>query len=166
MDAAVEAGLRVLGVTDHNDVRPGQLARDYAVANSLPILVIPGIEVTTDGGHLLALGMECQIPDGLPLGETVRKIQSVGGLAILPHPEFEHHRVRDDVDAMERHNSRYGTFAVGGSPVAKVANSDAHNTQELLLSRCYTLVSVAELNWAAVAQAIRDGAVTPHMKSD
>src|SRR5579871_1460383 len=47
LEAACEVGLACIAVSDHNDLRPGLLAREYAARHQLPLLVIPGIELTT-----------------------------------------------------------------------------------------------------------------------
>lgn len=53
VDAALAAGLGVLGITDHNTV--GFAAAAIKAASGKPLLVLPGIEVSTHDGHLLAL---------------------------------------------------------------------------------------------------------------
>ena len=53
LHAAVEAGLEFLGVTDHNQV--GHHAEYGPGGGDLPI-VVPGVEVTTYGGHWTAWG--------------------------------------------------------------------------------------------------------------
>src|SRR6478752_3551681 len=50
--------LDVIAVTDHDDLEGGLLARDLAVKGGYRFEVIPGIEVTTRAGHLLALFLE------------------------------------------------------------------------------------------------------------
>jgi predicted metal-dependent phosphoesterase TrpH len=48
-------------------------------------LVIPGVEITTADGHLLALNITQEIPTGLSVEETVETILSQSGIAIAPH---------------------------------------------------------------------------------
>jgi predicted metal-dependent phosphoesterase TrpH len=52
----------------------------------LGIEVIPGIEVTTAEGDLLALNITEGIDRGLPLIDTVLKVAERGGFCIAPHP--------------------------------------------------------------------------------
>jgi hypothetical protein len=47
---------------------------------------VPGVEVTTRNGHLLALWVEVEIPMFDPLAATVSLIHHAGGIAIVPHP--------------------------------------------------------------------------------
>lgn len=51
VDTALEKGLKVISITDHNEIMNSILAVQYA--NKKDILVIPGIEVSTTQGHLL-----------------------------------------------------------------------------------------------------------------
>lgn len=51
VDTAIEKGLKVISITDHNQYLNSQIAVQYAKGKD--ILVIPGIEVSTTQGHLL-----------------------------------------------------------------------------------------------------------------
>lgn len=51
VDTAIEKGLKVISITDHNQYLNSQIAVQYARGKD--ILVIPGIEVSTTQGHLL-----------------------------------------------------------------------------------------------------------------
>ncbi|MHB8509419.1 MAG: TrlF family AAA-like ATPase [Candidatus Dormibacteria bacterium] len=53
VDAAIDADIKVLGITDHN--RVDRAEEVLAAASGRNLLVLPGIEVTTHEGHLLAL---------------------------------------------------------------------------------------------------------------
>jgi DNA repair ATPase RecN len=54
VDSALRQGLSVIAITDHNSEANVAEAVSYAAAFSGQILVIPGVEVTTAHGHLLA----------------------------------------------------------------------------------------------------------------
>ena len=54
VDSAVKQGLSVIAITDHNSEGNVQEAITYAQGLGADILVIPGVEVTTAHGHLLA----------------------------------------------------------------------------------------------------------------
>jgi predicted metal-dependent phosphoesterase TrpH len=162
LEAALEVGLECIAVTDHNDLRPGLLAQDYAARHALNLLVLPGMEITTDERiHLLAVGLQVPEKTWQPLDETIVRIRSAGGLAILPHPFFEHLRSKRDVDAIERFNARYGDFNLDGTSVARVADSDAHSAEDLRRSPHYTLLEVGAPTWEDVVAAIRAGRSTP-----
>jgi predicted metal-dependent phosphoesterase TrpH len=78
--------LDVIAVTDHDDVAGALLARELHAGGSYHFDLVPGIEVTTRSGHLLALWVDQPVPSFRPLGETVATIHRLGGLAIIPHP--------------------------------------------------------------------------------
>jgi len=162
LEAAVEVGLDCIAVSDHNDLRPGLLAREYALRHGLPILVLPGMELTTqERVHLVAVGLEQQIEAWQPLADTIARIREVAAISVLPHPFFAHLRARTDVDAMERFNAQYGDFDLDGTLVAHVANSDSHSADDLRRSTHYTLIEVTTRSWDAVADAIRARRTTP-----
>ncbi len=81
---AVEVGLDVIAITDHDEINGALDALEQAP--SYGIVVIPGIEVTTAEGHLLALFIQHRIPKGLPLADSLRHVADQGGLCIAPHP--------------------------------------------------------------------------------
>jgi predicted metal-dependent phosphoesterase TrpH len=162
VDAAAEVGLDCVVVSDHNDLRPGLMAREYAVRHGLRLLVVPGMELTThERVHLVAVGLEAPVEPWRPLAETIAAIRAAGGLSILPHPFFAHLRGRRDIDAIERFNARYGDFNLNGSGVPWVADSDSHSADDLRASQHCTLLDVATFSWPAVAEAIRAGRTTP-----
>ena len=86
LDAAERAGLDVIALTDHDDIRGAFLLRDIAARRSSPVEIVPGVEITTRSGHLLALWIEDEIPMFAALAETVARIHRAGGVAIVPHP--------------------------------------------------------------------------------
>jgi predicted metal-dependent phosphoesterase TrpH len=86
LDAAERVGLDVIALTDHDDIRGAFLLRDIAARRSSPVEIVPGVEVTTRAGHLLALWVEDEIPMFSALTATVARIHAGGGLAVVPHP--------------------------------------------------------------------------------
>ncbi len=84
--AAETAGLDIIALTDHDDIRGSFLMRDLAARRTSPVAVVTGIEVTTRAGHLLALFVEDEIPMFRPLADTIVAIHRAGGIAIVPHP--------------------------------------------------------------------------------
>ncbi len=81
---AKQAGLDVIAITDHDEIRGALLAEQLAPKYGLE--VIPGIEISTAEGHLLGLGLRNLVPAGLSLIETLLEIGEQGGCAIAPHP--------------------------------------------------------------------------------
>ncbi|GIW14100.1 MAG: phosphotransferase [Tepidiforma sp.] len=78
--------LDVIAVTDHEDVRGGLRAREVAARRGYRFEVIPGAEVTTLQGHVLALFVERDIPSFRGVESTLAMIHDAGGLAVVPHP--------------------------------------------------------------------------------
>jgi hypothetical protein len=81
--AAAQAGLRFVIVTDHGDASRAPDAPMYRDG----VLCIDAVEISTDGGHVLALGME---PAPYPLAgeprDVIEDIRRLGGMSIAAHP--------------------------------------------------------------------------------
>ena len=86
LDAAERAGMNVIALTDHDDIRGAFVMRDLAARRRSPVEIVTGVEVTTRSGHLLALWVEDEIPMFAPLAQTIALIHAMGGIAIAPHP--------------------------------------------------------------------------------
>jgi predicted metal-dependent phosphoesterase TrpH len=86
LDAAVALGLDVIAITDHERIDAAVAAVAMASDRDLPIEVVVGEEVTTRGGHLLALWVERRIPPLRSMRSTIAAIHDAGGLAIAAHP--------------------------------------------------------------------------------
>src|SRR3990172_4724557 len=78
--------LACLAITDHDELRSSHRARDLAVQRGLRFQVVPGMEVTTREGHLLALFLESPVPSLRSLQETVEAVHRQGGISVVPHP--------------------------------------------------------------------------------
>lgn len=81
-------GLDVMGVTEHNTVIAGRIARvwaEQAMGNDAP-LVIPGEEITTGGYHLIAVGLTQTVSPAQSIEAVVAEIHRQGGVAIGAHP--------------------------------------------------------------------------------
>ena len=82
---ADQTDLDVIAITDHNTLAGVREA--VRLAPRYGVEVIPGCEVSTAEGHLLALYITESVPAGLSLVETARQVGRQGGLCIAPHPE-------------------------------------------------------------------------------
>ena len=78
---AKKRGLNAVAVTDHN-----QLEGAHKIAKETDFLIIPGMEVSSADGHIVALNVQELIPRGLSAPETVERIHKAGGVAIACHP--------------------------------------------------------------------------------
>jgi len=85
IEAAIQKGLQGIVITDHDSVMGGLVGRKAAKAYA-DFQVISGAEITSRFGHILAIGVETDIPKGLPVEETAEKIRDLGGVSIASHP--------------------------------------------------------------------------------
>jgi predicted metal-dependent phosphoesterase TrpH len=146
---AIERGLTLLAITDHERIEGAQAARDLA---PLGLSVIVGEEIRSTDGDVVGLYLERAVPPGLSAMETIAAIHDQGGLAGIPHP-FDRFRasglaslaedqladVAAAIDYVETWNARVPSaatnerardFAVAhGLP--GVASSDAHSLLEV-----------------------------------
>lgn len=145
LSRAASIGLDVIAIADHDEIRGSREARDLAPA--FGIEAIPGMEIGTSEGHLLALFIEKIIPSGLPLIETLIRIGDLGGIAIAPHPinplpgslpmdsilrAHAHPQATKVLTGIEVYNMGYEIFTrrvkklTARLPLAKTAGSDSH----------------------------------------
>lgn len=81
---AVEAGLDVLAVTDHNTISHHRLLPEAGARYGITLL--PGQEVTTDRGHANAFGAIRWVDFRRPASEWVTQVRDDGGLLSINHP--------------------------------------------------------------------------------
>ena len=104
-------GIDKLAITDHNTTRGALQA-----ARMFPMLVIPGEEIMTTGGELLAWYVKEEVPPRLSPYETIRLLREQGALIGVAHP-FDRYRkgawdpdelreIIDLVDTVEVFNAR------------------------------------------------------------
>ncbi|MFZ3383044.1 MAG: PHP domain-containing protein [Candidatus Methanoperedens sp.] len=165
---AVKKDLDGIAICDHNSVMGNFLARKRAKDLDLPLLVIPGVEVSTTQGHLIVLGARGNIPPNLSPQETIIIARQLGGVIIAAHP-FKIRSLGDvkglDVDAIETFNSRciFGENNKAekmalelGKP--QVGGSDSHML--ITIGIGYTEID-AEPYVESVLNAIREGKTRP-----
>ncbi|HEX8820866.1 MAG TPA: CehA/McbA family metallohydrolase [Archangium sp.] len=81
--AAKAAGLRFVVLTDHNDLGP----REPAFVDG--VLLVPGVELSTEHGHLVAFGLQRPLEGVRPWmdgGEAEAAVEKAGGVSVLAHP--------------------------------------------------------------------------------
>ena len=81
---AKEIGLNVIAITDHDEIAGALEA--VKLASHYGVEVIPGSEITSAEGDLLALFIHEKINPGLSLIETLLRVKDQGGVAIAAHP--------------------------------------------------------------------------------
>jgi len=75
-------GLQGMAITDHNNVEGGLQAKKVAPKE---FIVIPGVEISTNKGHIIALDINENIKKNLSVEETIEKIIDIGGIPTVPH---------------------------------------------------------------------------------
>ena len=78
--------LDVIAITDHDRIDAALAARAIALERGLRIAVVAGEEITTRGGHLLALFLEHRVRPFQSLRASIAQVHEQGGIAILAHP--------------------------------------------------------------------------------
>lgn len=157
---AKKRSLDAIAITDHN-----QIEGALTLAKKIDLLIIPGIEVSTQGGHVVGLNVKQIIPRGLSVDETVDCIHKAGGLAVACHP-FAWFKgslgknITGKFDAIETINSSSFPFFHCKKKSIKiaqqlnlphVAGTDAHNPESIGLA--YTVLE-ADLTVDSIINAI------------
>lgn len=83
---AEQGVLDVIAIADHDRIDAALAARVLAADRGHPYEVVVAEEVSTRGGHLLALWIERPIPAMKPLRWSIEAIHDQGGLAVPAHP--------------------------------------------------------------------------------
>lgn len=78
--------LDVIAITDHDETSASLDAREWAAHQGFRIQVVPGVEVTTLDGHLLALFIDERPPALRSVQYTAEWVRTRGGLCVAPHP--------------------------------------------------------------------------------
>jgi predicted metal-dependent phosphoesterase TrpH len=81
-----QTDLDVIAITDHDEMSASLEAREWAARQGYRVQVVPGVEVTTRDGHLLALFVEERPPALRNLQVTAEWVLARGGLCVAPHP--------------------------------------------------------------------------------
>jgi predicted metal-dependent phosphoesterase TrpH len=106
-----------VAITDHDFFDP---ERHKQLAESTDLMLIPGQEVTSNQGHILAYFINREIESFRSPESIVRDIHEQGGLAVAAHPfrlmENYPSGYFDGFDAIERFNSRSGNPDQPGTP--------------------------------------------------
>lgn len=84
LSRAKQLGLDVIAITDHDEIAGALKAME--IAPIYGVEVIPGIEITTAEGDLLAFFITEKVDAGLSLTETVLRVRKLGGVCVAPHP--------------------------------------------------------------------------------
>ena len=157
-------GLQGMAIADHNTVEGGLKALKVKPKE---FIVIPGVEISTKDGHMLALNVTENIKRHLSVEETVEKIIDAGGLPVVPHlfrnmsgiKKEKLRNIQTKISAIEVFNScslpqtnlktakiakEYGLGGTGGS--------DAHDP--IYAGYAYTTVDTTDMNIDSILSEI------------
>ena len=175
---AKKKGLHGFAITDHNTcacvdyfLQCGLMREDGQPVDAL--LIIPGQEISTSEGHLLALG--ARLPDikGIAPAEAIELIHQAGGLAVPAHPyDFFRSGIRGQtlkdlpIDAIEvfnaattfkRHNRQAFDYAQKRK-LPMTAGSDAHHPRAI--GTAYSVLDPKAFNLRSVLESIKHASIT------
>jgi predicted metal-dependent phosphoesterase TrpH len=171
IDEAAEQGFQALAITCHDALQWSQSLVGYAEEKG--ILLIPGVEATIEGKHVLVYGLEhFKAPMSFADLRELRQSQPEI-FTIAPHPFFpgsvclgerlvENH---DCFDAIEFSHfyTRKMNFNQKAVEMARAHNkaligtSDVHFLKQL--GRTYSLVNAAQRSFSAISAAVRAGKI-------
>jgi predicted metal-dependent phosphoesterase TrpH len=157
-----------VAVTEHDNFDPPKV----------DALTLPGVEVSTRDGHVVALGIQESIPPRLSADETIELIHKQDGLAIIAHPydpvsecvKISH--LKTTPDAVETVNADALSFYISNwlarrdavaFKLPQVGSSDSHIPQTI--GDAYTLVDASSATVKDVLEAIRAGRIRAEGKA-
>lgn len=171
IDRAASQGFQVLSITNHDVLTWSDDLAAYAASRR--ILLIPGVEATVEGKHVLVLNPNVP-PDRLQTFADLRRLRGPDWLVIAAHPFYPtafclRDRLRREIDLFDAiefshfyrprldWNRRAVTLAREvGLPL--VGTSDSHIAAQL--GTTYSLIEADELTVASVVAAVRKGRVS------
>jgi len=109
LDACARKGLSGVAIMAHNSLEGSRYALSLKRDG---ILIIPGMEISSAKGHILAYNIQEEVPRELEVAETIDRIRAQGGIAVAAHPYRmwsglgEEVTLANDFDAIEIHNGR------------------------------------------------------------
>lgn len=168
---AKKRGLDGVAVTDHD-----RLDSALRMSKEQDFLILPGMEITSLDGHILAFNIQDPVAKGLTAEETVDRIHDAGGIAVACHPGamfkgslgghatsiFDAVEVVNSSAIPFRYSVKRGEQIASRYKMARVAGSDAHYGPEI--GCAYTLIE-AEPDADDIVDAIRRKQCQPFGKA-
>ena len=172
---AKNLGLSGVGITEHHSYEAAEPVE--RIGREEGLLVLRGVEISTDCGHLLAYGVR---DDGwniwgrnnyIPLREVIERVNSLGGLCVPAHP-FREIGVASLLEGLldltgiagvETHNgnnidadNELAITAAGHLKLPSLGGSDCHKVEAV--GRCATEFSRPVTDMTSFLAAVRNGA--------
>lgn len=162
-----EIGLNGFAVTDHDTIA----GISEAQKKGDNIVVIPGVEISAKGAHILAYDISEPIPSNLSISDTVDRIHEQDAVAVIAHPyslfrTWIKKRELEDVgfNAIEVANAAQFPYRwmlekninlAEKLGLPQIGGSDAHNP--LFVGRAHTIVETDSHEIRDILQAIKKG---------
>lgn len=155
-------GLDGVAITEHNRFDPPKL----------DALTLPGVEISSRDGHIIALGIQEMIQPRQSADDTIRQIRKQDGVVIIPHPYdpvsvcVKLSRLTTKPDAVETVNADALSFHISNwlarrdakmFNLPQVGGSDSHIPQTI--GDAYTVIDANSSSTNDVLEAIRAGRV-------
>lgn len=163
--AARARGLDGVCITEHDALWP--LDEIERVAEEMDFVVLRGIEVTTEVGHVLVYGVSRHDPAMATLDELHRIVRAEGGVMYLAHPSrrygtlppadlasvFDSVEVENGTEGMLQNNN--AALLASGLALPGIGGSDCHAVREAGV--CATEFEDGVRDEAAFVRALRSG---------
>ncbi|MBU0684879.1 MAG: PHP domain-containing protein [Thermoplasmatota archaeon] len=134
---ASDVGLGAIAITDHDSWEGARAASRVTPPN---LLIVPGAELKTDKGDLVALFVEKEIKS-YSFEEAVEKIHAQAGIAIVPHPGESRKVTKGAIEIADGYEAFNATLSAkdnqrsvdlaSGLNKPGIAVSDAHLVMEI-----------------------------------
>lgn len=180
---AVRRGLAAIAITDHNTM--DALPKAATILSILrgegkappSFFIIPGEEISTADGHIIALYLRTAIPPRLSAADTVNRIHAQGALAIAAHPmdkdslgELANTLPFDGVETLNGAEESAYLFRKSAARQRRAAfyvtvtkprfgASDAHDPK--MVGICYTVLPDCAPTPEAIREALYSGRTQP-----
>ncbi len=161
--AAEKKGMDGIAILDHNTIEGYRRAKRV----DTELIIVPGMEVSTSQGHILALGLREDIVRQKTVSGAIKTIRGHEALAVAAHPyRFwsglgEKNVLKHDWDAIEGMNGRgWSTRNKQAQDLAKrldlpmIGGSDSHQLKTV--GKSYTIMENVE-DWRDVIQKVKKG---------
>ncbi|MGC8581756.1 MAG: CehA/McbA family metallohydrolase [Thermoplasmata archaeon] len=158
-----------VAITDHNTLEGFNTVGK--IIKKAGLIVIPGEEISTSQGHLIALFINEKIERGMDYIESIKRIHMQHGIAIAPHPYRSPHKVYkkellENIDGIEtingrssnRENRKAKKLAMNMN-LPGLGGSDCHNAPAL--GNAYTVIYSPSSTLESIYDNILKGNCTP-----
>ena len=144
LEAAIAKNLDIIAITDHNTMQGSLEAMNIVKEEHLPIIVLPGVEISAKEGHVLVYGIKNEVEPGISIKEISKIVKKREGVLALAHPfnflrkgVFNPFKFVDHIDAIEVFNAKsyigvtniFSRCLCNKYGKTMIAGSDAHSAE-------------------------------------